>query len=100
MITDPASNRLSASRMRRQRRHGTRRRCWSIGGMWCRMEIRSSAVIAATRQSDPIAWAPAAIVIAERLIEAYIVADADAAIVTAAGYASGNRRKPCHDQYA
>jgi hypothetical protein len=64
------------------------------------MEIRPSTVIAAPRQTDPIAGAPAAIVIAERLIEAYIVSDADAAIVAAIGYAPGNRRERCYDQYA
>jgi hypothetical protein len=64
------------------------------------VEIRPSAIIAAPRQSDPIAGAPAAIVIPERLIEAYIVADADAAVVAASGDASANRRERCHDQYA
>jgi hypothetical protein len=65
------------------------------------MDIRAPATIIATpRQTDPVAGAPAAIVIAERLIETYVVADGSAAIVAATDYASGNRRERCHDQYA
>jgi hypothetical protein len=65
------------------------------------MEIRAPAtIIAASRQTDPVTRAPAAIVIAERFMEAYILSDAGAAIVAAADYAPGNRREPCHDQHA
>jgi hypothetical protein len=65
------------------------------------MAVRARAtIIAASRQTNIVTRAPAAIVIAERLIEAYMLSDAGAAIVAAADYAPGNRREPCHDQHA
>jgi hypothetical protein len=65
------------------------------------MTLRSSAIVSASRQADAVARSPAAIVIAERLIETHVVADAGTAIVAAATHhAAGNRYERYQDQCA
>jgi hypothetical protein len=64
--------------------------------------VRSStAIVSASWQADSVAGSPAAIVIAKRLIEAHIVADAGATIVAAtAHHAAGNSYERCQYQAA
>jgi hypothetical protein len=63
--------------------------------------IRSSTtIVTASWQADSVAGSPAAIVIAKRLIEAHIVADAGATIVAAAGHAADKRCERYQDQCA
>jgi hypothetical protein len=65
------------------------------------MALRSAAIVSASRQADAVARSPAAIVIAKRLIETHIVADAGTAIVAATTHhAASQRSERCQDQCA
>ena len=58
--------------------------------MWCTaVDIAPAAVEAAARRTDSIAWSPAAVLVPEWLIEAYVIPDIDAAIVAAISHAAG-----------
>ncbi len=63
--------------------------------MWCTtVETAPAAVEAAARGADSIAWSPAAVLVPEWLIESYVIADIDSAIVAAVSHAAGNYHAP------
>ena len=76
--------------------------------MWCTaVDIAPAAVEAAARRADSIAWSPASVLVPEWLVEAYVIADVDSAIVAApisdaAGqcHATGHCRKHDYRQSA
>jgi hypothetical protein len=60
--------------------------------MWCTaVDIAAPAAVeAAARRPDSIAWSPAAVLVPEWLIEAYVIADIDSAIVASISHAAGH----------
>ncbi len=65
--------------------------------MWCTaVDIAPAAIEAAARRPDSIAWSPASVFVPEWLVEAYVIANIDSAIVASISHATGQPHATGH----